>query len=278
MNQKWLSQLPIQNIKKVIPVSGGDINESYQIQTDNQKFFMKVQPKRGKAFFQHEVEGLKLLNKAANVPEVVNDGEINSDGYLILKWIDSGSGSQYELGQMVAKVHQIHNHQFGLDHDFKIGKIPKNNHWQSNWIDFYINQRLEPLVNLAKRNHVWNQNRDNHYQNLKQTFINYYKHHRITPSLLHGDLWAGNFMFDKNSKPVLIDPDVFYGDREMDLAMTTVFGGFNENFYKGYNAVYPIQPGFDKRVAWYQFNYLMAHLNLFGELYGSSVDRILNQF
>lgn len=280
VNSEWITHLPIKGIKSVSPVSGGDINESYCVKTSQKKYFMKVQPNRGKGFFAHEVEGLKLLSQAALTPKVITYGQVGKDGYLILNWIDFGTGSQYQLGQTVAKVHQIHNKKFGLDHDFKLGKIPKNNHWQNSWTKFYINQRLDPLVNLAKKNHVWNSFRERHYQNLRTTFIKYYSNpkHKVVPSLLHGDLWFGNVGFTADGKPTLIDPDAFFGDREMDLAMTTVFGGFNDQFYKGYNSIYPIKPGFQQRLPWYQFNYLMAHLNLFGETYGSSVDSILSQY
>ncbi|XIF19718.1 MAG: fructosamine kinase family protein [Acetilactobacillus jinshanensis] len=151
VNSEWIKRLPIKNIKSVTPVSGGDINEAYCVKTNQKKYFMKVQPGRGKNFFFHEVEGLNLLSQAAFIPKVITYGQIGRDGYLILKWINFGTGSQYKLGQTVAKVHRIHSRKFGLDHDFKLGKIPKNNHWQNSWIKFYINQRLDPLVNLPKR-------------------------------------------------------------------------------------------------------------------------------
>ena len=280
VNRTWLSHLPIKNIISCTPVSGGDINESYCIRTPNAKYFMKMQPGRGKIFFAHEVEGLKLLSQAARVPKVITYGQVGQDGYLILNWLDFGTGSQYALGQTVAHVHQIHAKKFGLDHDFKVGRIPKINQWQDSWVTFYIKQRMDPLVRLTKKHGHWNSFREQHYQNLRKAFIKYYSdpRHQVVPSLLHGDLWGGNYEFTADGKPMLIDPDVYFGDREWDLAITTVFGGFNQDFYRCYESVYPTKPGIRKRLPFYQVNYLMCHLNLFGEAYGPSVDNILARY
>ncbi|UQS85455.1 fructosamine kinase family protein [Apilactobacillus apisilvae] len=278
LNNEWLKQLPFKTIKSLIPVSGGDINDSYYMIADNQEYFMKVQPKRGKKFFEHEVEGIHLLSQAAKVPKIVTYGEIDNDGFLIQKWLNvKSNGNQYELGKMVANVHKITNKKFGLDQNFELGKIPKNNKWNSSWQNFYINQRLEPLVKMATKNGLWNDNRQISFERLKNSFIKNVTH-EIVPSLLHGDLWSGNFTFDENSYPILIDPDVFYGDREMDIGITTVFGGFSQQFYEGYNDEYPLDKGWQQRLIYYQFYYLLAHLNLFGETYGFAVDNILNKF
>ncbi len=278
INKDWLAQLPIDEVQTASPVSGGDINEAYSLETANHHYFMKVQPGRGKVFFDHEVEGLRLLGQVANTPKVVTSGEIDGDGYLIQNWVDIGTGSQYELGQMVATVHQQHSQKFGLDHNFTAGKLPKKNTWQSNWVVFYLEQRLKPLVALAAEKDRWNDWRQRHFESLCDQFKDYYTTHQVKPSLLHGDLWAGNFLFEASGKPMLIDPDVFYGDRELDIAMTTIFGGFDRDFYDGYNAVYPLEDGLTDRLPWYQLNYLLAHLNLFGETYGPSVDRILERY
>ncbi|MTV81263.1 fructosamine kinase family protein [Secundilactobacillus folii] len=277
MNQEWLKQLPISSITNVTPVSGGDINEAFKVTTTTKDYFLLVQPNQNQQFYQHEIEGLKLLSQAALVPQVIASGQIEGDAYLLLSWLESGRGSQSDLGQLVAHVHQIHHDRFGFDHDVD-GKLPKINTWQTNWGEFYVHQRLEVLAKRASDHGLWNQKRQNHFQRLCQIILDYYQTHDSTPSLLHGDLWAGNVMFTADGKPALIDPDVLYGDREFDLAMTTVFGGFSEQFYQGYNDTYPIAAGFQERLPWYQLYYLMAHLNLFGESYGGSVDRILSAY
>ncbi len=278
LSKAWLAQLPLTNIKAVTPVSGGDINAAYAVQTNQTRYFLKVQPQRGVAFFSHEVAGLNKLGAVVTTPKVIATGTINGDGFLLLSWLTSGDGSQFELGQAVARVHQQHAPRFGLDHDFTVGKIPKYNQWQTNWATFYTQQRLDVLVKLAQKQGLWSTVRDDHYQRLRQQLLVEKHMQTVQPSLLHGDLWSGNYLFTATGTPALIDPDIFYGDREMDLAMTTIFGGFDDDFYAGYQQVYPFAPGFEERLPQYQLYYLLAHLNLFGETYGPAVDRILQRY
>lgn len=277
LTKKWLAQLPLRAIQKVKAVSGGDINQAYQIKTATARYFLKVQPKYSAAFFAHEQEGLHLLSPVVRVPKVIASGVITGDAYLLLEWLDLGAGNDAQLGKAVAQVHQQHAQQFGLAHDFTAGKLPKINTWQSSWADFYINQRLNVLAQLAQKNHLWNDFRQTHLTQLTQLIRQYFSAHKIKPSLLHGDLWGGNVDFLADGTPVLIDPDVFYGDREMDLAMTSLFGGFSDAFYQAYTQAYPLRPNYQQRIAWYQTYYLLAHLNLFGEMYGGALDRTLQQ-
>lgn len=279
LNQDWLSQLPLTSIERVRSVSGGDINEAYQIITQDQtKYFLKVQPQHPQSYFDHEAAGLRLIGNVITTPEPTAQGQINGDAYLMLNWIDSGNGSQRDLGTAVAAMHQQHHVQFGFDHNHQSGNIIKNNQWQSDWATFYAEQRLDTLAEAAQKNHVWNNWRQAHFAQMRSEFIVYYRGHEVQPSLLHGDLWSGNYMFATNGTPILIDPDVFYGDRELDLAMTTIFGGFSDQFYQAYQSSYPLPAGFEKRLPWYQFYYLCMHLNLFGESYGGAVDRILANY
>lgn len=277
LTKKWLAQLPLTDIQQVKAVSGGDINQAYQIKTATKRYFLKVQPQHGAAFFAHEQEGLQLLAPVVRVPKVIASGVIAGDAYLLLEWLALGTGDDAALGKAVARVHQQHAQQFGLAHDFMAGKLPKINTWQKNWADFYINQRLNVLADLARKNHLWNDFRQAHLDQLAQLIRRYFSEHQIKPSLLHGDLWGGNVDFLTDGTPVLIDPDVFYGDREMDLAMTSLFGGFSNAFYQAYAQAYPLRPNYQQRIAWYQTYYLLAHLNLFGEMYGSALDRTLQQ-
>ncbi|WP_461239571.1 fructosamine kinase family protein [Paucilactobacillus sp. N302-9] len=278
INQQWISQLPLDNITQVKPVSGGDINDAYQLQTPTQTYFLKVQPHHPSTYFDHEAAGLKLIGQVVTTPKPIAQGNINGDAYLMLNWIETGTGSQADLGQAVAQMHHQSAQQFGFDSVHESGAIKKDNTWQSSWADFYAQQRLDLLVVAAKQNHVWNNWRQQHFESMRQQFVAYYKKHSVQPSLLHGDLWSGNYMFASDGRPVLIDPDVFYGDRELDLAMTTIFGGFREAFYQAYEQSFPLASGFEDRLPWYQFYYLCMHLNLFGETYGAAVDRILQYY
>lgn len=275
LTQQWLEQLPIKGIQSCESVSGGDINEAYRINTSIKPYFLLVQPQTPAAFYDHEIEGLNLLGQVALVPAVVGAGEIDGDAYLILEWLTTGHGQQRELGHLVATVHQVHQPQFGFDHDVLNTKLPKINTWQANWGVFYVEHRLNVLAHRADQNGLWSATRQKQLTRLEKKILAYYQNHETQPSLLHGDLWAGNYLFTEEGKPALIDPDVFYGDRELDLAMTTLFGGFSADFYAGYSNQYPLTDGFEDRLPWYQLYYLLAHLNLFGETYGTAVDRIL---
>lgn len=278
LNDQWFKQLPLTKITNHQPVSGGDINLAFKVIADNKPYFIKVQPNQPAKYFDHERDGLAALEQAIKVPHPVAQGEIEGNAFLILEWIESGWGDQFKLGQAVAKLHQITNDKFGFSTNHKTKVLVKDNHWSPNWSDFYVHQRLEPEIKAAKAKGVWNDWRNQHFEKMVAAFKRYYADHPVQPSLLHGDLWAGNFMFDDQGQPLLIDPDSVYGDREFDIAMTTIFGGFENDFYNGYQSILPLRPGLNNRLAWYQFYYLCMHLILFGESYGPSVDQILGRF
>lgn len=278
-NTAWFKRLPLKNLTSVKPVSGGDINLAYQTTTtDGNRYFIKVQPNHSQDYFSHEINGLKAIGKVINTPTPLYHGEIDGNAYLILNWLDETWGNQANLGLAVAKMHQQHNEEFGFMDNHQTKALVKDNSWNSSWLDFYINQRLEPEVQLASQRGRWNKWRQEHYQQMVNKFTDYYQHHEVIPSLLHGDLWAGNFLFAGDHKPYLIDPDALFGDREFDLAMTTVFGGFDNSFYQAYSSVFPFDDHLEERLSWYRFYYLCMHLILFGESYGGAVDQILSQY
>ncbi|MGL2221302.1 fructosamine kinase family protein [Oenococcus oeni] len=251
-------------------VHGGDINKAYSL-TDAQggRYFLKVQPNSVLAFFQHEADGLKLLGQAARVPKVIALGHVGQDQWLLLEYLNATNyGNQYSLGQDLAKIHSITspNGQFGFDKDFKAGKTSKINTWQSSWYEFFVKQRLNVLRELLINEGKWND--DQNYKKAIEIFQSLMEKHDSRPSLLHGDFWSGNFMFDADSgQPIFIDPDVYYGDPEFDIGITTVFGGFNQDFYVGYQSTKPFQSGAERRLMFYQLYYLMVHAHLFAGSY-----------
>lgn len=280
LNEDFLGQVFKENkIKDFKRVSGGDINQAYAlVDQEGKRYFLKVQPDSVPAFFQHEANGLRLLSRAARVPGVLDLGQVGNDQWLLLEHMRSTNyGDQFALGKTLAAVHQLRspNGQFGLDYDFKAGKTPKINHWRDNWTDFFIEQRLNVLRQLLIDEGKWQD--DDAYNRAVEKFRRLMKFHKSVPSLLHGDFWAGNFMFEaKTGAPVLIDPDVYYGDSEFDIGVTTVFGGFHQEFYDGYQSVRPFDQGIDDRLNFYQLYYLMVHAHLFAGSYIYAYRRELN--
>lgn len=134
---------------------------------------------------------------------------------------------------------------------------------------------MEAQIDIAEKNNRWNETREKEYQRLKKELLNRDDHRKITPSLLHGDLWSGNVFYDKQGRPVFIDPAVSYGNHEQDIAMSQLFGGFRPEFLEAYQESWPLEEGWESRLPLYQLYYLLAHLNMFGESYGTQVDHIL---
>lgn len=279
MDTRLFAQLPVSKIDQYQPVGGGDINEAYRLTDENgTRYFLLIQPNHTKEFFKHEVVGLKLLAQTVSTPEVLDWGGFGPDAYLLLSYINhQPAGDQYEMGKQLAQLHKRRspNKQYGFDEGFTMGTYTADNTWQPKWEKFFVNQRLESLKRLIQERGLWTAEMETAYAKSIKTFKRLMAAYHPLPSLLHGDLWSGNFMFDPDGQPVFIDPAVFYGDREFDLGITHVFGGFNAGFYQGYQDTYPLEKGFEKRLPFYQLYYLMFHLSQFGAGYQGSVLQML---
>lgn len=264
------------------PISGGDINHAQLLETNKGNFFLKFNSKPGSLeMFEKEAKGLSLLDEPAifRIPKVLHISQTAETAFLILEYIKSGVKKRdfWEIfGRRLAQLHQTTQEHFGLDHANYIGSLVQQNHPHPSWSAFFIKERLLPQIKLAR-----NQNR------LKATDLSSFeklfkKIPNICPNepsaLIHGDLWSGNFLIDSNGQPVLIDPAVSFAHREMDLAMTKLFGGFDSAFYSSYKAAYPLTSGFSQRMEVYQLYYLLVHVNLFGGGYVNSVRSILKKF
>lgn len=279
MDPNLFSQLPIEHVTDYQPVGGGDINEAYQL-TDQTgtRYFLLIQPNHPKSFFRHEVTGLKLLSQTVLTPKVLDWGAFGSDAYLLLNYIEhQPAGDQTNLGRQLASLHKRHspNKQYGFSEAFTMGTYTADNSWRSDWESFFVDQRLAPLKKLIWHRGLWTPEMETQYATAIKVFKRLMTTYHPSPSLLHGDLWSGNFMFNPSGQPVFIDPEIFYGDREFDLGITRVFGGFNADFYKGYQQVYPLERGADNRLPFYELYYLMFHLSQFGAGYQSSVLQML---
>jgi fructosamine-3-kinase len=267
-------------------VGGGDINQAGVLTTGTGRYFVKWHNNPPPHFFECEATGLSLLGAAGEVrvPGVIGHGAVpgSQAAYLILEWIERDGGGRHDaaerLGRGLARQHAARQPGYGLDHDNYIGRLPQPNRQTGSWVDFYRTERLGAQRDQARANGLLPARRAERLDRLMAHLDEWIDEETCQPSLLHGDLWGGNWMIDAEGNPVLIDPAVYVGDREADLAMTALFGGFPPAFYDAYAEEFPLAPGYEDRQPLYQLYYLLCHLNLFGESYGGSVDRILRRY
>lgn len=267
-------------------VSGGDINEAARLDlNDGTALFLKYNSNPLPKLFEVEAKGLKLLAsaKAIRVPRVFAYAEAAAGlpSYLLLEWIDSNSSGSSDLirefGRSLARLHQVAGNSFGLDHDNYIGSLPQSNKQSSSWTEFYRDQRLGEQASLARKSGLMPSRREELFEKLCSKLDQFIPDSEVSPSLLHGDLWGGNYLTTER-EAVLIDPAVYYGDREVDIAMTQLFGGFSREFYEGYDEVWPLPSDNAERRDLYQLYPIFVHLNLFGGSYGARVDSILRHY
>lgn len=269
-------------IRKQSPVSGGDINRAYKIDSNVGDFFIKLNHSgRFPAMFEKEAKGLQLLADRGeiNVPDVVGSGVHEEEAFLILKHIGSApmKADFWEIfGHKLARMHQHGNELFGLDHDNYIGSLPQSNTFHQRWVSFFIEERLEKQLKMARDDGKINTGLIKSFEKLYKRLPEIFPEE--PPALLHGDLWSGNFMVDQKGDPCLIDPAVYYGHREMDLGMSHLFGGFDREFYSAYHDEYPLEKSWRDRTDICNLYPLMVHVNLFGGSYVQSVSRIINKF
>jgi fructosamine-3-kinase len=270
-------------IVSIRPVSGGDINRAYRVETKRERYFVKTNRRIPARFFYAEAEGLERIRATGTiaVPRVyrVHESAETGEGLLVLEWIEGERTrtTEEELGRQLAALHQTTAERFGLETDNFIARLPQPNGWYASWTDYYRERRLLPQVQLAERLGRMTPCRRKQLTALMDG-LDRWLPRDSRPSLLHGDLWGGNWLAGPGGRPYLIDPSAFYGDREMEIAFTELFGGFSPAFYRSYQEVWPLSPGYAERKPLYQLFYLLVHLNLFGESYGAAVDRILARY
>jgi len=268
-------------IRSLSPVNGGDINEAARIETIDARYFVKWNIASPPRMFQAEAHGLQLLTtaNAIRIPRVI--AVIDQPTALVLEWIDRGANQHSAaeaLGRSLAQQHRSSAPIYGLDHDNFIGSNPQHNTPSRSWIEFFRDQRLGVQRDLAQRRGHLTSDRARRLDRMMSQLDRWIDESAVTPSLLHGDLWGGNWLIDAQGQPALIDPAVYYGDREAELAFTELFGGFGAPFYAAYNETWPLDRGYADRRDLYNLYHLLNHLNLFGEGYGGSVDAILRRY
>lgn len=259
------------------PLSGGCINRAERMKTSSGDFCIKFNSKKQyPGMFEAEGKGLELLASAGaiTVPGVVGVGSSGDLSFLVLEFISSGviaRGFWEDFGRSMAALHLVRATKFGLDHGNYIGSLSQSNAQSGLWPNFFIQQRLEPQVQMANIPTATKNMFEQLYSRMDSLFPD------EPPALLHGDLWSGNYMVGPDGKPVIIDPAVYYGNREMDLGMTRLFGGFDSAFYAAYNEEYPLEPGWEDRLDICNLYPLMVHVNLFGGGYLAQVQSILSR-
>jgi fructosamine-3-kinase len=269
-------------IKKSNSISGGSINRAAKISTNRGDLFLKWNNSAPDDFFEKEADGLKRLDSAGSalrIPNVISSGKPKDGrpGYLLMEFIEEGrSGDSYEFGRNLSKMHQTNAEQFGLEVDNYIGSLPQSNSHHDNWINFFVQERINPQIQMAVDSGKLSSGIFQNWERLSAKLDEIFP--SAKPSLLHGDLWGGNYLFNSEGKAVLIDPAVYYGHPEMDMAFTKMFGGFSGDFYEGYESETPLAPGFSKRVPIYNLYPLLVHVNLFGGHYISQFNSILRKF
>ncbi len=265
-------------------VCGGCINDAQTITTsDGKHFFLKQNFHSAKDMFFKEANGLKELKKAnaIRVPEVI----LVDTNYLLLEQINSGRKSKNfdeDFGRSFALLHKYTSDSFGFYEDNYIGSTPQKNipdeDEKNDWIKFYFKKRILFQYKLLEKNGYSDSAIRKRISSLENKIDDILKGSENIPSLLHGDLWSGNYMVDENGNACLIDPAVYYGNREADLAMTKLFGGFSSSFYKSYNEYFPLPDGYEYRENIYKLYHIMNHLNLFGGGYYHQTISLLDYY
>jgi protein-ribulosamine 3-kinase len=258
---------------------GGDISESFRLGDGTRSFFVKSQAASRLDLFEAEAAGLAELAaaNAVRVPLVICLGVAAGRAYLVLEHLALQSrGDAASLGRQLAQQHRVSAERFGGARDNWIGAIPQPNAWSDDWIDFWRERRLGFQLRLAAQNgYGGTLQRDG--ETLMAQLDGFFGASRPAPSLLHGDLWGGNHGFLADGEPVIFDPAVYYGDRECDLAMSELFGGFAPAFHAAYREAWPLDPGYATRRTLYNLYHILNHANMFGGGYAAQAQRMIAQ-
>lgn len=310
MNPKLLAHLSIAicdathrpfTLRAATPVAGGSINEAYRLEgVDGSRYFLKLNDARHHPIFIAEAEGLNAIaaTNTVLVPRPIAHGDAGGQSFLVLEHLElSARGDAKLLGEQLAALHhctslpipcrervgegvetpsQHTSCRFGFAHDNFIGATPQPNGWKDNWIDFWREHRLGFQLHLAAQNGYTGQ-----LQALGEQLLDalpaFFENYTPQPSLLHGDLWSGNHAFLTDRTPVIFDPAPYYGDRECDLAMTELFGGYASDFYAAYRAAYMLDTGYASRRDLYNLYHILNHANLFGGGYARQAEQMMER-
>ncbi len=275
------NNLPLQ-IESSQPKSGGSINDAFELKTSNGQYLLKVNhASRYPGMFEKEVNGLILLrhSESIDIPRPLFTGIIEDRSFIVMELIKpSGQSKEFwkMFGQGLARMHQISHDLFGFYEDNYIGSLEQSNLQHETWAEFFIQERLEPLLMKARDLGEMDSESVRRFDKLFHSIDSFFPVEK--PSLLHGDLWSGNYMSNEKGEPVIFDPAVYYGHREMDIAMSRLFGGFSTEFYSSYNDSFPLEKAWEERLEICNLYPLLVHVILFGGGYAGSVKQTLRRY
>lgn len=275
-------------IKNRRSVSGGCINQGYALIGESSTYFVKFNQASQVEMFEAEMLGLRQMldTQTIRVPKPICSGIAGDSAYIVMEWLEfGGSNTQAweEMGRKLAEMHQANPPQplqivgetpasFGWERNNTIGSTPQLNNWTADWAEFFVKHRLGYQFQLAQR-------RGGHFPGKDELLgkVPELLDHQPQPSLVHGDLWGGNAAITKLGEPVILDPATYVGDREVDIAMSELFGGFPAAFYRGYNEVWALDSGYKQRKTLYNLYHILNHFNLFGGGYSSQANQMIEQ-
>lgn len=290
MTLQAISQITGLHVVHIQQVHGGDINAAWRIETSGDRFFLKLNDAvLYPGMFEQEAIGLEALSNAIGslhshkpvlVPGVVKHGVAGGKQFLLLEWMQPGSNYGKDLwenfGTTLAAMHHLPNKYFGWDHDNYIGSLQQKNTRQENWDIFFAQCRIQPLAKKLFESGQFSKQDLQNAESFCTRIGNLFP--REPASLLHGDLWSGNFMATGTGLPAFFDPAVYHGHREMDIGMTRLFGGFDNRFYEAYHAAWPLEKGWQQRLDLTQLYPLLVHAVLFGGHYIARAREIIRKF
>lgn len=278
----YISDKTSEKINSTRPLTGGSISSAYLIETSEKNYFLKINSApEAIEMFHAEQKGLGAIEKTGtiSVPHVHMVDSSNGKAILLMDYVENKRPDSIDygsLGQELARLHSIKQEDFGFGEDNFIGSLPQSNKVHSDWIEFYWEERISPQLRLALKAGLLS----DYEIPTKQQSIDIFNRFLtdVTPSLLHGDLWGGNYLISTEGKPYLIDPAVYRGHYMVDIAMSKLFGSFGEVFYNAYHEIIPKPEYYDEQIDLYQLYFLLVHLNMFGRGYYSSVSDILRKY
>jgi len=264
-------------------IGGGSINQTYRIHINNKvSFFCKINSLSHFPFlFESEQRGIEWLNRESivRVPKIISVFATSYHQVLVMEWIEQGLKTQTfwkNFGEQLAALHHVTAGYFGAGENNYMGALPQSNKIHNTWTDFLISERFLPQIDLSLSKKLLEPLHVRQFENLYKRLEGIFPIE--PPSLLHGDLWSGNFLADENQNPVLIDPAVYMGHRSIDLGMTTLFGGFDKLFYESYNASFRFPANYQEQWEVCNLYPLLIHLNLFGKSYQGDILRTIKKY